>query len=224
MTGKPLAALPERTLSGRFAALLVPLLAVLLPDLAEAQPHCRDWQRYSFWEEAQAADVERCLAAGADPNAATSGGRTPLHRAAWHGHSETVAALLAAGADPDAAAGDGRTPLHEAARYGSAETVALLLAVGADPDAAASDGRTPLHLAAVDGNSETVAALVAAGADPDAAAGDGRTPLHEAARAAGGSRLSTDPQDPFARGSQIWQCRDGCGASGGRCRSEGKGQ
>lgn len=62
-------------------------------------------------------------------------GRTPLHYAARHGHTDAAAVLLAAGADVNAhderTAGD--TPLGEAAATCSVEMAALLLDAGADP-------------------------------------------------------------------------------------------
>ena len=45
----------------------------------------------------------------------TNKGDTPLHEAAWEGHTETVAALLKAAADPNAKDSSGDTPLHKAA-------------------------------------------------------------------------------------------------------------
>ena len=56
--------------------------------------------------------------AGADPNARTGGGLTPLHLAAARSKTpEVVTALVNAGADPNARDGNGRTPLHWAASY-----------------------------------------------------------------------------------------------------------
>ena len=54
--------------------------------------------------------MDRCIAAGADPNARDRDGDTPLHMAAVGGNAETVAALVKAGADPKARDGDGRLP------------------------------------------------------------------------------------------------------------------
>ena len=54
------------------------------------------------------------LADEADPNIANSAGRTPLHRAAYHGDSsiDQQSAKLTAGSDPLHQDNDGRTPLH----------------------------------------------------------------------------------------------------------------
>ena len=54
--------------------------------------------------------VAALLEAGADPDARTEGGLTPLHHAARSGHVAAVAALLEAGADPDARTEGGSTP------------------------------------------------------------------------------------------------------------------
>jgi len=53
---------------------------------------------------------------GASVNVVDRYGRTPLHRAAYKGHTEVAEALVAAGADPAAADRDGDTPLHDAYR------------------------------------------------------------------------------------------------------------
>ena len=63
--------------------------------------------------------VMRLLTRGADPNAASPGGITPLIMAAGYGQSELVEALLHHGADPYADAGDGVTALWAAASGGA---------------------------------------------------------------------------------------------------------
>lgn len=63
-----------------------------------------------------AAAVALLLAAGADPNAETTAGRsTPLHRSAFAGHAEVSRQLLRAGADAAKRDGDGETPAFKAA-------------------------------------------------------------------------------------------------------------
>ena len=136
--------------------------------------------------------IAALLAAGADVNAKTDNGTTPLHFA---NTAMAVTALLAAGADPNAkTAKKGYTPLHVATQYkgrGKPEAIArltaritTLLAVGADPNAKDAKGLTPLHSAIQHSdNPEDITALVAAGADPNAKDADGFTPLHHAAGA-----------------------------------------
>ncbi|MBC6404098.1 MAG: ankyrin repeat domain-containing protein [Hyphomonadaceae bacterium] len=147
---------------------------------AEAQPDCDLWNSEGFFESAAAADVRRCLAAGAEVEARTEGGETPLHLAALGGNAETVTALVDAGADVEAREEDNRTPLHVAAAGGTAETVTALVKAGADVEAREEDNRTPLHWAALSGNAETVAALVKAGANIRAKTSAGSLPADSA--------------------------------------------
>ncbi len=75
------------------------------------------------------------LAAGADPNAPSNRGLTPLHGAAYGGHTELARQLLAAGGSPALSAyGDGGTPLVFALFWGYAETAAVLATAGVAPD------------------------------------------------------------------------------------------
>jgi ankyrin repeat protein len=75
-------------------------------------------------------------------------GRTPLHRATYHGRTATVELLIAKGAAIDAKDCDGQTPLHLAAFSGHTAMAGLLIAKGAAIDAKDCDGRIPLHYAA----------------------------------------------------------------------------
>lgn len=73
-----------------------------------------------------AALVDELLADGADANAASRNGYTPLHRAAQNGHLEVVRKLLAHAAARDARTADGNRPADLARRNGHADIVKLL--------------------------------------------------------------------------------------------------
>lgn len=70
--------------------------------------------------------VRMLLDAGADPNAGSASGGTPLHTAAFTGSIPIIQVLLAAGADPDIADAKGHTPLDVARERGHSEAAALL--------------------------------------------------------------------------------------------------
>lgn len=68
------------------------------------------------------------LANGADVNARTPGGQTPLHLAAWDDTRELAALLISKGADVDAQNSHNRTPLEIAKERGQNAIVQLLTA------------------------------------------------------------------------------------------------
>lgn len=73
-------------------------------------------------------------------------GRTPLHIAAWQGHTAMVELLLRYGADVNAVDREQRTPLQSCAWQGHESVVWLLLKAGARGDQPCSQGATPLSI------------------------------------------------------------------------------
>jgi ankyrin repeat protein len=109
--------------------------------------------------------VRALLDAGADIEAPSDGGYTPLHFAVRHGNTGAMKVLLDAGADINTKGSCGRSPLHLAASGDKAGVVRALLDAGADAEASSDGGYTPLHLAASDDKAEVVRALLDAGVD-----------------------------------------------------------
>jgi len=95
--------------------------------------------------------IKQHLAAGADVDAKSGIGLTPLHEAADRLSKEIAELLIAKGADVNAKNDDGETPLHYAAFVGQKEIpkeiAELLIAKGADVNAKDVDDVTPLDVA-----------------------------------------------------------------------------
>jgi len=128
--------------------------------------------------DGQAKLARQALDGGADPNARTEDGRTPLMLAAFDGHTETVRLLLARGANIDDRDPAQRTALMYAASGPNHQTVRLLLGNGADPLAVDREEHfTALMFAASEGQAEVVRALLGHGSDPSMVDVDGDTAL-----------------------------------------------
>ena len=118
------------------------------PDLAtERDEYGFTALHYVMSEEGT--DIPRLLIrCGADVNAATLDGITPMHNAQ---HPELVTLLLQNGAVLNARDKQGRTPLHlwatEGIHTGALEIIRALLAAGADANSVDNDGHSPLDLA-----------------------------------------------------------------------------
>jgi len=140
------------------------------------------------------ANLDACTAAAAgnvealerriaqDPKAVgafAGDGWTPLHLAAFFGHTRAVRLLLDRGADPHAVSRNptANTPLHAAAVRGHRDVVAALIAGGADVNRAAGGGWSPLHLAAGSGHVGVAELLIASGATLEGREAQGKTPL-----------------------------------------------
>jgi hypothetical protein len=126
----------------------------------------------------------------ADPKLATSwgaGGWTPLHIAAFGGHTDVVRFLLEHGAMAQVNARAKtrflNTPLQTALLTGEYGTAKLLIENGADVLVRQNEGFAPIHEAAFLGRRDLVDLLLEHGAEINARSNDGRTPLSEATRA-----------------------------------------
>ena len=140
---------------------------------------CKMLQVYNPWsgedKEATVEMVRGLIAAGADVNAKSKDGCTPLF---YVGDLvEAAQALLAAGAEVDARDENGRTPLHEALGHKSEAVYDALVAAGADVNAQDDDGDTPLHAVFCCGSAVTRSKLINGGADVNAKNKSGRTPM-----------------------------------------------
>jgi uncharacterized protein len=112
-------------------------------------------------------------------NTFSGDGWTPLHLAAFFGHTKVTELLLTSGADVTARSKNtnGNTPLHAALAGNHAFVGGLLMGAGADVDASDAAGWRPLHIAAANNNLDAMKTLIAQGADVHAANGEGKTAL-----------------------------------------------
>ncbi len=124
--------------------------------------------------------IESLLSSGADVNAKTRSGETPLLVVAEAGWPEIARVLLRHGADPNGAGRPEWTPLHAAAREGHVRVSRLLIESGAEVNAAGRPGWTPLHTAAGGGHVPVSRLLIESGADVNARSDSGETPLIDA--------------------------------------------
>lgn len=132
--------------------------------------------------------VKRLIDGGADVNAQTVNGWTPLHYTIEMGEGDAAAiALVKMGADVNVQTKDGDTPLHLAAGHGLTDVITALVEAGANVNAKNEEGEFPLHCAVGVGSSgtdqdqiETTAILIKAGANLYDRNNDGKTPLQMA--------------------------------------------
>jgi ankyrin repeat protein len=123
-------------------------------------------------------EVSRLLSVGADVNAKSNDGWTPLLWACFNGHSQVVIELLQHGADIEVKGNYGDTPLHKACYRGHGAVVTELLSRGANTEAKDNEGETPLHWVCMNGHVAIVKALLSGGADILAANKNGHLPIY----------------------------------------------
>lgn len=101
--------------------------------------------------------VSALIAAGANPNAKTKDGNTPVHTAL--DNKEILETLLQAKADPDIEDSSGEAPIFNAIRYNNTEAVKVLLSAKADITKKSPYGTSPLELAKQNYQEDIIALL-----------------------------------------------------------------
>ena len=152
-------------------------------------------QQTEAWSKGYDVIAQMLIDHGANVNAETALGTTPIGNAAESGNLQMVQLLLAKGARLDLPihgillikgkpqdATNGYEALAGASSMGqhNPEIIKLLLAHGAKPNCQSLDDLTPLGRASESGDVEVVRLLLAAGADVNAYDPFGRTPLMRA--------------------------------------------
>ena len=150
---------------------------------AQVPPAWADWTSLHWASrrgDVNAAEV--LIDDGADVNAATEMGETPLSVASSAGHAGVAELLITRGADPNASFGYGQAPLAAAGAAGNRGVMESLIARGADVNKRGRDGGTLLH-EATEWSLPAIELLLAKGTDVNAKDESGKTPLHSAVSA-----------------------------------------
>lgn len=119
--------------------------------------------------------------AGANLNAISKRGDSPLHYAIENNAKSIVTVLLKHGAEVNIhRTGDLMTPLHQAAENGNTDIIQLLLDYEANVNAKRAGDRTPLYEAVAYNHVEAVELLISQGASRHITTDQGKTPLDTA--------------------------------------------
>jgi ankyrin repeat protein len=127
------------------------------------------------------ATVQRLLARGADRQARTSAGLSPLGLAIEGGHTAVARLLVESGVDPNAPSRQDMPALLVAALRGGDEIIPSLASAGAALEYAHPDVGGALSAAVIGRHAGTFERLLEAGAPVDVRSGGGATALHFAA-------------------------------------------
>jgi hypothetical protein len=137
------------------AVVVMVLLVVLSPAWVSAQ---------SLMEEIKGGSpegVKKLLAEGADVNAQSEDGFTPLITAIMFSRGDIARTLIENGADVNGRGGTGITPLMAASMQGDKDLAGLLVTSGADVNTVTSEGFTALKAAS---SKDMAAFLISVGA------------------------------------------------------------
>eukprot|EP00698_Gefionella_okellyi_P012126 TRINITY_DN3237_c0_g1_i1.p1 TRINITY_DN3237_c0_g1~~TRINITY_DN3237_c0_g1_i1.p1 ORF type:complete len:486 (-),score=95.97 TRINITY_DN3237_c0_g1_i1:1030-2487(-) len=127
------------------------------------------------------AELQSLIQSGANIEAKSEVGFTPLALAARGHHAEAAKFLLQSGANANSTSDLGTTPLMLAAACGSKELILMLLAHKSKVNALSKHNDCALLWAAAGGHAEVVSVLIEHGANVNAANSEGITPLMVAA-------------------------------------------
>jgi ankyrin repeat protein len=159
-----------------------PNIQILIDNKANLE--AKDQQYYTLLHYAAESkygyqNAKSLIKNGADVNAETKTGITPLHLAAYRANIKTMSYLMENGANVKAASFYGITPMHYAVDSGNVEAMKLLVRAGAKVNIKDKDGDNSLHKAAWR-NVKMVEYCLANVCKVNELGRDNRTPLHNA--------------------------------------------
>jgi len=159
----------------------------------------RGAQTALMWAAAEGHDdvVTGLIEMGANVNATSKTGFTPIVFAAIKDDVPAIKTLLAAGANPNVALASGAKPMIVALQYRHTAAALALLEGGADINLRDRAGNTALHLAAQVGEGSLVRALLARGTDPNARTPKSTIPVAARGGGGGGRGVPAGEQTPL---------------------------
>src|ERR1700722_5940941 len=144
------------------------VLAAILMGLATGTAGAAQQTLADAAQQPDSTQAPALIAHGADVNASSDDGTTPLMWAAHSGDRALVAALLKAHAKVDVSNAYGANAMLQAAQFGDTRNIEALLAAGANAESPNADGETALMLVARNGNVEAAKVLLKHGANANA--------------------------------------------------------